>query len=269
MACGHKKRNINCISFLFIIAALIIIFFSESGCKKSGPVEPPDPPQLLPDDLALFASIDGNWCGIKVFEANNMNVVDSLETTPGVPFCIEFSPDYSKWYTIWHDNNFNYVLFTIDAKTKAIIRSINVTGWISHRHGWYLHLLRNKNLLLTIAGKLRFWDADNLNLIKEDSLDIILRLTNSPDEKKLYVLYKPVGQHGLEGIYVYNLETYKIENKIILTRDSLKRRSMEAADFAISPDGKYLFVTVFNWVSGGGYGTFVVFDKIRNNFLIG
>ncbi len=144
-----------------------IIVFCTIGFKRSGPIEPTDdPPQPLQDDLALFASIDGNWCGIQVFNANTLKKIDSLETTPGVPFYIEFSPDYSKWYTIWKDNN-NYLLHTIDAKTKAIKNSINTNGQ-------YLHMLKNKNLLLTTAGKLKIYDANNLNLIKEDSLDIII-----------------------------------------------------------------------------------------------
>jgi len=222
----------------YLIIYLSLILFCSIGCKKSGPVEPPDPPQPLPDDLALFASIDGNWCGIQVFNANSLEKIDSLETTPGVPFSIEFSPDYSKWYTIWHDNNDNYVLYAIDAKTKAIIRSINVTGQ-------FLHMLKNKNILVTTAGKLRFWNADNFNLIKEDSIgmDRMIRLISSPINNKMYAArYTGI----IPEIVVYNIETFNIERTINLS-DSTKPRSLAFADLEISPDGRLLFVTVFNW----------------------
>lgn len=42
---------------------------------------------------------------------------------------------------------------------------------------------------------------------------------------------------------------------------------MELSDFAISPEGEYLFVTVFNWASGDGYGTFHVVDLNRQTVI--
>jgi hypothetical protein len=96
--------------------------------KCTSVVSPDDIPSPLPDDLALFASFDGNWAGIKVIDPNTLANVDSLESDDRRPIRVEFSPDYREWYSIKEQTTQTRILYAIDAKSKTILRTAPTTG---------------------------------------------------------------------------------------------------------------------------------------------
>lgn len=237
-----------------LVLVLIIVVFSD--CRKEGPVGDGgnDQPQLIP---ALFASVDGNWTGIWVFDTDSLKLIDSFDTGPiGVPFSIEFSPDYQIWYSIWESTILDYGLFAVDARTKAILRRMPTTG---------KKITSDKDKCLLIAhgnddvGYIEFYRRDNLSLVHRDSLGGLSWFTvASPTERKLYVFHSThTGQSIDNGILVYDFETHTIDRKIGFA-DSSRQRNLEGADIKISPDGQYVFVTAFDW--GCWCGIFFAFD---------
>jgi DNA-binding beta-propeller fold protein YncE len=68
------------------------------------------------------------------------------------------------------------------------------------------------------------------------------------------------GKSGVAGVMVFNTESFLIKDIIPLTDDETRRRSMQGSYIDISPDGRYVYATVFNWQGGGGYGSFHVID---------
>lgn len=237
------------------VGILIGAMLCCSGCKKAGPIEPIAPPEPLPNDLALFASIDGNWTGIQVFNANSLQLIDSFQTSGGVPFHIDLSADYQTWYSVWAPAVYDYTLFAIDARSKNILNQRRPTG-IS------LTSAMTKGFLITYGARRQFWNHVDFSLVHEDSTDRIdLRMVVSPDERKLYSIYKRLGApagRSLDGIMVYQLDQFQVERTFSIA-DSLRQRKMQEADLKISPDGRYLFITVFNW-GQRWYGSFHAID---------
>ncbi len=210
------------------------------------------------DSLALFASIDGNPKGLWIFDANTFEKIDSLEMD-WVPFSLEFSNDYSTWYSRMSTIG----IFAIDAKTKEIIRQTS-------SRNTSLILDRQKKYIITYYGSdyIQFYDAQTFELFYEDSVgEIYGRMVTSPTEDKIYAFH--ISGQGT-GIMVYNTHDYQIEQVIRLTDDEQRSRGMQPADLDVSPDGNYLFATVYNWSdpnAPGWYGSFYAIDLTTNQVI--
>ena len=245
----------------YLIIYLSLILFCSIGCKKSGPVEPPDPPQPLPDDLALFASIDGNWTGIWVFDTDSLKLIDSLQTI-SFTSSIEFSPNYSIWYTIVRDHSDNAILIAIDARTKNILQQA-IT-----RNPFLISALQGRLLVGYYVKVTEIFDPETFLLIRADSLGWVDKAIACPKSPKLYLLSQSYNLNDPgPRVVIYDLRDFKIDRTIELTDITYRRNRMQSSALAISPDGKYLFVTVFNWVGGGGYGTFHAIDLTNNQVV--
>lgn len=241
--------------------------FATTGCKKEGPVDGggTDQPQMI---SALFASVDGNWTGIWVFDTDSLSIIDSFPTQYGaVPFSIEFSPDYSLWYTILQDNSNNHTIFSIDARTKNIFQQTLT------QNPFLISADNGKYLIGYYIKVTEIFDRRTFILTRLDSLGWVDRAVACPKTSKIYLLSQ---SYNLSDpgprVVVYDLQDFNIK-RVIEFADSTSRKRMGSAAIAISPDGKYLFLTVFNWVGGGGYGSFHAIDlktdQVVAEFLCG
>lgn len=107
-------------------------------------------------------------------------------------------------------------------------------------------------------------DAQTFDIIFEGHTQFInnrmAQLAASPIENKVFALIQTYGESGSTGVMIFNYESYEVEAIIPLTEDEDRRRSMQGSYIDISPDGRYVYATIFNWQGGGGYGSFHVID---------
>jgi hypothetical protein len=68
------------------------------------------------------------------------------------------------------------------------------------------------------------------------------------------------------GIIVYNYETFQVE-RVIQIAESERQIRMSPSSIVVSSDDEYLFLTVWNEIGGGGYGSFFVVDLKQNSVL--
>jgi hypothetical protein len=205
----------------------------------------------LPNGLAIFGIVEGDTAGIWVFDPNTMKEIDRYATciyppctTP--PSSMVVSSDGSSWYYIWMDT-----LFEVDANTKAIVKKVKTDGYMVHMTG-------DSTYLITYGRKwTQFRNRQTFEVVRQDSLGYLLYMTSSPAENKFYAIQK--AQNGtLQGVLVYDLDSFHVD-RVIPIADSARQSIMEPADFDISPDGRYLYVSVFNWGSTW-YNTYHVID---------
>ncbi len=243
------------IRFVFILLLSTIVSF----CSKN-----PLAPIPLPDDSALFLSLDGgnHNGGLWVLGANTLELIDSLSTGDGTPFTIEFSPDGSNLYTSWDTRIAKYTwesnLYELSTNPLSIVRSVAMSyrTFVSDK---------DKYFLISFLEGLEIFDRETLSLVKTDStIGFIRDLVASPNHARLY--FDSTLDGRFRGIVVYDLETFSIE-RVIAVADSAMQRKMQPADLAISPDEHYAFLTVFNWRGGGGFGSFIVVDLTTDDVV--
>jgi hypothetical protein len=105
-------------SFKQKISLVVILIFT--GCDNNTGPDSSLPP--LPDDAAVYLSVFGTEGGLWIFNANSLEIVDSMITAPdGVPSTVEFSPDNSTWYSSWGRNaQSGYSIYACNLKPLAI-----------------------------------------------------------------------------------------------------------------------------------------------------
>lgn len=211
------------------------------------------------DSFALYASIDGNPRGLWIFDANNLNKIDSLEMD-WVPFYFDISSDNSTWYSTLNTNN----IISIDAETKIINKQVNTRNY-------EIILDPLKEYVITYRGSdyIQFYDAQTLTLTYEDSIGLgtIRKMVASPTEN---IVYAFISTDQGTKIMVYNTHDHQLEQVIELTDNEVRSTGMAPADLDISPDGNYLFATVFNWSDpnvSGWYGSFHAIDLSTNQVV--
>lgn len=239
-----------------ILLSLVVLMFFNT-CKKSGPVEPPEPPQPLPDDVALYVSFD-DWegVGIRVLNANSLDLVDSLITKPGVPRTIEFSPDNNTLYSCW-GRGANYSLYSVDVHPLAIRNSVP--------------LLYSKYALAKSADEryLVAYGSNGIDIFDRQTLSLVLQDTSDFYGGSSHVaMYKNHNRFIFTkwqnrrfcGFGVYDLDSFKVIDSILF--DIKKYPNIQDADLIVSVDDRFLFFTAWNWRGGGGFGSFFVIDLV-------
>lgn len=207
-------------------------------------------PELEPldDDNILYASFDGSFKGWLAFDANTLEVVDSLEMDKAVGN-FDISDDRSTFYTICGD------LIATDINTKTIKMRTPTRNSLMIQD-------RSKEHIITYcrSGYLQFYDAETFELVYEDSLGEGIRETiimvASPTEDIVYSTY--FSEQKGASIMVYNMQTYQIERLIHLS-DDFSRTAL--IDLKISPDGNYLFAV------NNTDGLFYVFDLSSDEII--
>lgn len=228
------KTVANCLLSILIISVFALII----GCKRdfSSLEASNQPPPPLPSNLTLFASFDGDKTGISLFNPNTFQLQDSVNTTPAVPWGIEFSQDNSTWYFVLKQNSASQ-LIAFNPLSKTIIQSVNTTGTL-------LSSDKDQNLLITYgyeADRTQIFKRNDLSLVHQDSLGLVIRVVTSPNHLKMYATHQEYNTGQFTGILVYNLESFSIEKEIIINQD----HSQIPSDLEISSDGRYLFLATF------------------------
>lgn len=246
---------------LFIIST-IVMFVS---CKDMGSEPPPiPPPPPLPDDVALYVSMDSYQdCGICVLNANTLERVDTLVTRPGVPRTIEFSPDHSIWYSIWATGGPNHSLFSGD------VHPLSVRNAIPLQYSKYA-LVRSagQRYLIAYGDKgIDVFDRATLSLVHQDTSSFFGRSTRviaSPNHNLIY--FTGWENRQLVGFGVYNLDSMKLTDTLRLF-DRVQYPGLKDADLVISPDDRFLFLSAWNWRGGGGFNSFFIIDISQKRLL--
>ncbi len=114
-----KSRNILYkVSTVFFTALIAFLLFYLLSCNDNG-VGPVSELTPLPDDAAVYLSMDGTEAGLWILNPNSLELIDSMITAPGVPWTIEFSPDYNSWYSCWGTSG-DYSIYTCNFQPLTI-----------------------------------------------------------------------------------------------------------------------------------------------------
>jgi DNA-binding beta-propeller fold protein YncE len=250
-----KSQNIFMRYKIIIISCIFILI---NSCKNNlvGPI------QYSPEQGSLYLSIDGKNAGIWVMNTETFELKDSITTEPGVPFTIQFSKDNSKFYTSWknYTNNQAYI-YCVDNKTMSILQQMSVGPSVV-----FLEQNREKTMLIGYLDQpLRLYDIETLSFLYGDTSGAITTRVKCSSKQDICYLTQIVNR-TFTGLTIYNLQLNRIE-KIIPVADETRQQIMEPADLAISPDDHYAFISVFNWIGGGGYNTLFVIDLEKSEVI--
>ncbi|MFU8862114.1 MAG: hypothetical protein ACNA8K_17035 [Cyclonatronaceae bacterium] len=215
------------------------------------------PPPEIPDNLVLYATVFGQGQGIWTFDPQTLEVQDTLAT--GSSWSINFSPDYKTVYAAWWDSKTDInEAYAIDAENNEVVKSKEI--WNPN-----VELDRTGTRLISMGGNpgIQMLDAQTFEILFEGHphiSNLTAQVVASPVKDEFYALVHIEGQSGVAGVMVFDIETFSIKSVIPLTEDGDRHRSMQGSYIDISPDGRYVYVTVFNWQGGGGYGSFHIID---------
>ncbi|HSW53767.1 MAG TPA: hypothetical protein VLH59_01640 [Ignavibacteriaceae bacterium] len=246
--------------FSAAIVALLFLYFLS--CDDNG-VEPRDIPlPPLPDDAAIFVSMDdADGLGMLILNANTLEPIDSMYTTPGFPFSIEFSPDYNTWYSSW-GRNANYCLYSGSIHPIEILNSIPLI----YAKG-YLAQSPDRGYIVAYGYKgIDVFERETLNLLYQDTTitDTFAGITFSKKQNNIYYVWTEKGE--IVGIGVFNIELKKTIDTLRLF-NRIKYPDIASSDIVVSNDDKYLFFSAWNWRGLGGYGSFFVIDLIERRII--
>ncbi len=223
-------------------------------------------PEPTSNDFALYTFTHSRQSGLVLLNPNTLQPIDSISIPNDYfPFMylpitpIESSPDESIWYTILGIGNPDYdSLYAVDALTKQILNRKEKPP------GNYFVMDKDKQYIIhtKTSGGIDFVDRQTFSLIHTDTIKM-QKLRSSPTVNKLYGFsrYEP-----LTDIIVYNIDSFKVEK--IITIDTSRYSLFRMNDLQISPDGRYIFISVQTKDRPCCYqGTFYVYD-LENDSLV-
>ena len=248
-----------------ISIALLFLFFVS--CDVNNGDDTPLP--TLPDDVALFISIDdANSIGLRVINANSFELLDTLNTSPGVPWSIEFTPDYKNWFSCWGFSG-NYNIYS----GSILPMVINKTIPLQFANSSLAKDVNSKYLVAYIDKGVEIFDLVNLTSVKKDTTlsASYIRIAMSKVYNRFYFT-KWANSH-LDRLGIYDLDSMKTVDEVLIF-DEIKYSGLEDVDLLVSNDDRYLFLSGWQWLGGfNGHGVFLVIDmlqkKIINEFRIG
>lgn len=257
--CGELKQTISNLQILILLFVICCLLFVGS-CRERV-VPPPDkPPYIppLPDDVALYVSID-DWegVGLRVLNANSLELVDSLITKPGVPWTIEFSPDYENLYSIWHGiPSYIHNIYSVKLPT------LEVTNRVQLKYSKHALAKSADERYLVAYGinGMDIFDRQTLSLVLQDTSDFYgksSRIAASRNHNKIY--FTRWQNRPCVGFGVYDLDSLKVTDTLTIF-DKTMYPGLEDVDLVVSPDDKFMFFSAFNWRGGGGFNSFFVIN---------
>ncbi|HRN25462.1 MAG: hypothetical protein IT276_01335 [Ignavibacteriaceae bacterium] len=242
------------------IISIALLFLFIVSCDVNNAEDTPLTP--LPDDAAVYLSMDGTEAGLWILNANTFELIDSIITAPGVPWYIEFSPDNTIWYSCWGRGS-DYKLFSVTLKPMSVNNSISLQNANSS-----LVYSKNKDHLIAYNNKgIEIFERTSLNLIKCDSSTIFgesSRITPSRINNAVYFTW--IENRQIVGFGKYDLTSLKVIDTLRLFNDT-QFYGLQDVDLTISNDDKYLFFSAFNWRGLSGFGSFFVIDLTQRTIL--
>jgi hypothetical protein len=250
--------------FNFLFISFLIV--GGLACNIIDPPDPILPP--LPNDAAVYLSMDGTEAGLWILNANTLELIDSMITAPGVPWTIEFSPDYNSWYSCW-GRSADYSIYSCN------LQPLTVQNRTQLQYAKYA-LVKNYDEKYLIAYGYKgidIFDRMSLSLLHQDTssiFDSYSGLSSLQAGNKIY--FGLVENREFVGFGIYNLDSMKVTETIRLF-NSIDYPGLSDVDFVITPDDKFLFLSAWNWRGLGGFGSFFVINiaqkRIINEFRVG
>jgi WD40 repeat protein len=192
------------------------------------------------DYNSLFVLTDGNNGGIWVLDADSLIRIDTMTTHPRAPYSIEFSTDYHIWYSTWPEQLFQRGLFAINAMTKRVVKRADTKNI-------YLTSALCKNVLITYSDSIvQFYNVNSLALEHELNMHTATRVVTAPNQKEIYIFtYK--------NMMIYDVEKFEYSRSLQCLDSSFFSYRISISDVEFSPNGKYLYLTLFYPVDGGNF----------------
>lgn len=251
----------------FSTAIIAFLFLYLSSCDDSG-VGPVNDPPPLPDDAAVYLSMDGTEAGLWILNANTLELIDSMITAPGVPWTIEFSPDNNTWYSCW-GRSADYSIYSCNLQPLTIKNRVQLLYAKSSLVKSY-----DEKYLIAYGYKgIDIFDRVSLSLTHQDTssiFDSYSGLSYSQIGKGVY--FGLVENREFVGFGIYSLDSMKVTETIRLF-NSVNYPGLSDVDFVITQDGTFLFLSAWNWRGFGGFGSFFIIDlaqkRIINEFQVG
>ncbi|GBD86100.1 hypothetical protein BMS3Abin03_00009 [bacterium BMS3Abin03] len=263
--CSGKLKFFNTIikpavTFISIMIPVLVLNLTSCDTIDNNKVEPPPP---LPDDAALYLSMDGVKAGLWVLNANSLKLVDSMITVPAVPWYVEFSPDYNIWYSIWGRLG-NEKLYSGTTSPLKVLNSVQLldakSGLVKSPDDNYLIAYLNKGIDI--------FDRTTMNLILHDTSlggGKWTRIAMSKHQDRFYFTIRRPDRE-LIGFGLFDLNELKIIDSVLVFNPD-EYPHMEDADLVLSPDDRQLYLSVWNWRHGGGFNSFFVIDVIEKKII--
>jgi len=205
--------------------------------------------------FTLIASIDGNFMGIKLYDACNFSNIDAIPVTQGVPLFIESKNDFSSLYSVVPGEYGNNNLLVFSGKPYSI-QSVNpCIGWRVSKSYSEKYLFVYGDFYTT----LQVFDANNISLIKEQALVGRISLMIASTSKEL--MYGVRIDTNYTGVFTYNIDTFSIQKET-----QISNIAERPVDIAISPDGRFVFFTTFLGSQSFG-GKFYAFDLTTDQII--
>lgn len=260
-----KRRYHKLIKSLPFLILVVCIFSTQFACKDLGndlppapstPLPPPPPPPPLPDDVALYVSMDDfKGVGMRILNANSLQVIDSMSTRPGAPWTIEFSPDNNNWYSCWGRGT-NYSLFSGNVHPLAIRNSVPL-----QYSKYALAKSINQRYLVAYGYKgIDVFERTTLNLVHQDTSSFLGQSSRIAASQNRNLIYFTGWENRQQiGFGVYDLDSLRITDTLRLF-DAVQYPGLQDADLLTSPDDRFLFFSAWNWRGGGGFNSFFVID---------
>ena len=243
------------------VALTAFLLLNLLSCDDSG-VGPGDDPPPLPDDDALYLSMDGTEAGLWILNANSLELIDSMITAPGVPWTIEFSPSYSNWYSCW-GRSANYSIYSCGLQPLSIQNSRQ----LQFAKYALVKSFDEKYLIAYGYKGIDIFDRITLSLIHQDTssiFDSYSGIISSKIYSRIYFGW--VENQEFVGFGIYSLDSMKVIETIRLFNSS-NYPGLSDVDFVITPDEKFLFLSAWNWRGLGGFGSFFVIDLIQKKLV--
>jgi hypothetical protein len=257
-----NERAINMKEIHVTILSMIVVFAS---CKDMGSEPPPiPPPPPLPEDVALYVSMDSYAdCGICILNANSLQRVDSLVTRPGVPWTIEFSPNYSVWYSIWATSGSNHSLFSGE------VRPLSVRQVVPLQDSKYaLVKSADERYLIAFGNKgIEVYDRSTLSLFHRDTSSVFNSqspIRSSQSNNRIYFVW--IENRQPIGVASYDLDSLRLLDTLRLFDDA-RYPGLRDVDLVVSPDDTFLFLSAWNWRGFGGFNSFFVIDLCQRRLV--
>lgn len=247
----NKCRELLHIRFFHLFIVGITLLY---GCSRGN--HPFGPSMSIDTSNTLFASVDGNRTGLWVFDSENLSVVDSiLITDVGIISHLEFSRDYNTVYTLSTGK-----LKAISLLNKTVVRERSVDNTA-------LTMDRENELLIVHNPSLQFFDEHSFYLIHDSELDNVEKVVVSPADNLLFGTYPSyeIGRR-IPKVFVFDMESYNIVKTMDIILDDSSSWNQWTYDINISPDGRYLFVTVSN-TYGPYNGSFHVINLLTDSIV--
>ncbi|MEX2117245.1 MAG: hypothetical protein WEB37_10170 [Bacteroidota bacterium] len=240
-------------SIRYIEILLLTIGFLFAKCKDQG-VDPYGPGSFIPDSQLVVVSLDGgsNNAGLVFLDYQSLAILGSLETGQGVPFTLEYGSDCTKMYSVWETSSNNFALFEIEAASLSVLRSLPV------HHAFIVGNTKIPYLLAFYPSGLEILDKSSLTSVWGDPQLGTLSHAALPLSQSSCYFNRSVDASYV-GVSRFDLSSFSITRTIPLS-DTNRMKSMQPAALAVSPDGKYAFVSAFNWTGGSGYNSLFVVD---------